>query len=66
VTRNNFIVAQSGEAEMQTEVRRVEVKGTMGRAKSVEVSIGEVDNARDLAPVDLFVVHGISFERLPA
>jgi hypothetical protein len=40
---------------------RVEVKGTRGRGEFVEVTIGEVENARGTAwRTDLFVVFGIS------
>jgi hypothetical protein len=41
---------------------RVEVKGTQGGNKSVEVTRAEVNSARD-KPTDLFVVHGINAEK---
>jgi hypothetical protein len=47
------------------EVRRVEVKGTSNQGITVELTWREVDNARDFMPVDLFLVYGIEFERLP-
>jgi len=47
------------------EIRRVEVKGTTTEGETVELTYGEVDNAEDFTPVDLFLVYGITFERLP-
>ena len=47
------------------EVRRVEIKGTTNQGTTVELTWREVDNARDFTPVDLFLVYGIEFERLP-
>lgn len=47
------------------DVRRVEVKGASGTAEHVELTHGEVDNSREYAPVDLFVMDGIQFERNP-
>ncbi|PFG40602.1 uncharacterized protein DUF3883 [Georgenia soli] len=46
-----------------SDVRRVEVKGTSGAAKTVELTIGEVDNSRETTPTDLYVVDGIQWWR---
>lgn len=46
------------------EVRRVEVKGSSGQAEKVELTAGEVKNARRFIETDLFVVDGIGYERL--
>lgn len=43
--------------------RRVEVKGSTGNASAVELTHGEVANAREFQPTDLFVVSGIEWER---
>jgi hypothetical protein len=43
--------------------RHVEVKGSMGEAAEVELTIGEVNHARDFQPTDLFVVAGITWKR---
>ncbi|GLW92331.1 protein NO VEIN domain-containing protein [Actinokineospora globicatena] len=43
---------------------RVEVKGTMTEARTVELTVNEVDNARDHA-TDLVVVHGITATARP-
>jgi Domain of unknown function (DUF3883) len=45
------------------ESRRVEVKGSTGAAEAVELTIGEVLNAREYAPTDLVVVDGVSWVR---
>ncbi|HST49589.1 protein NO VEIN domain-containing protein [Jatrophihabitans sp.] len=45
------------------EIRRVEVKGSSGAAKTVELTYGEVDNSRDWQPTDLVVVDGIQWWR---
>lgn len=49
--------------KMDQEVRRVEVKGSSGLAKHVELTYGEVDNSRDWQPTDLYVVDGIHWWR---
>jgi Domain of unknown function (DUF3883) len=43
--------------------RRVEVKGSSGAARTVELTSGEVDNSRESTPSDLFVVDGIRWWR---
>jgi hypothetical protein len=43
--------------------RHVEVKGSMGEAAAVELTIGEVNHARDFQPTDLFIVGGITWKR---
>jgi hypothetical protein len=45
------------------DVRRVEVKGSSGRATTVELTSGEVDNSRGSLPTDLYVVDGIRWTR---
>lgn len=47
------------------EERRVEVKGSSGRAETVELTAGEVKNAAEYVPVDLAVVDRITWQRLP-
>jgi len=47
------------------DVRRVEIKGTLSEGVTVELTHREVDNVRDFSPVDLFLVYGVEFERLP-
>ncbi|MFI8525708.1 protein NO VEIN domain-containing protein [Promicromonospora sukumoe] len=44
--------------------RHVEVKGSMGDAEEVELTIGEVDHAHGFQPTDLFVVGGITWKRV--
>ncbi|WP_285103146.1 DUF3883 domain-containing protein [Promicromonospora sp. MEB111] len=43
--------------------RHIEVKGSMGEAAEVELTIGEVNHARDFQPTDLFIVGGITWKR---
>ncbi|MCP2264383.1 protein of unknown function (DUF3883) [Promicromonospora thailandica] len=43
--------------------RHVEVKGSTGEATTVELTIGELDHARNHQPTDLFVVSDISWRR---
>lgn len=45
------------------EVRRIEVKGSTCDADSVELTMGEVKNAKKYAIVDLFVLDNINFRR---
>jgi hypothetical protein len=45
------------------DIRRVEVKGSSGRATTVELTSGEVDNSRDSLPTDLYVVDRIRWTR---
>lgn len=44
---------------------RIEVKGSSGAADRVELTSGEVDNARSTINADLFVLDGVRFERNP-
>jgi hypothetical protein len=44
-------------------VRRVEVKGSSGAASKVELTAGEVQNARAFSPTDLVVVDGVEWVR---
>lgn len=54
------------EVRKGSEVRRVEVKGSSGAAKMVELTHGEVNNSQSGdVPTDLFVVDGISWRREP-
>ncbi|QIK65621.1 DUF3883 domain-containing protein [Nocardioides sp. HDW12B] len=53
------IVATQG-----SDVRRVEVKGSSGKAETVELTAGEVKNAGAFDATDLFVVDGITYARL--
>lgn len=46
------------------EIRRVEIKGTTGRGEAVELTHREVAHDQAFTPVDLFLVHGIQYERL--
>lgn len=48
-----------------TESRHVEVKGSTGNASTVELTEGEVKNALDHQPTDLFIVDGIAWQREP-
>ncbi|MDO8308064.1 MAG: DUF3883 domain-containing protein [Actinomycetota bacterium] len=52
-------------ATSDTEARHIEVKGSTGRAESVELTIGEVDNAHGHQPTDLFIVDNIDWFRAP-
>lgn len=52
-------------ARKNEEVRRIEVKGSTSHAGSVELTAGEVKNARDYSLFDLFVLDNIHFEREP-
>jgi hypothetical protein len=45
------------------DVRRVEVKGSSGKAKAIELTTGEVGNSRGSLPTDLYVVDGIEWTR---
>lgn len=48
-----------------TETRHVEVKGSAGPADSVELTAGEVNNARAHQPTDLYIVSRIEWWREP-
>jgi hypothetical protein len=50
-------------ATRNDEARRVEVKGSSGAATKVELTAGELGNARDFAATDLVVVDGIGWIR---
>lgn len=45
------------------EERHVEVKGSTGEASAVELTIGEINQAANYQPTDLFVVAGIAWRR---
>ncbi len=48
-----------------TETRHVEVKGSSGSATTVELTDGEVRQAADWQPTDLYLVRGITWRRQP-
>jgi hypothetical protein len=52
-------------ATKNSDVRRVEVKGSSGAATKVELTAGEVRNAQDFTPTDLVVVDGVEWVRAP-
>lgn len=71
-TQLGYAVANVGNVESfdllvtgQADTRHVEVKGSSGRATTVELTDGEVRHATEYQPTDLFVVDHITWWREP-